>query len=117
MEVVQEPFGRGRDELSSMDRLRERLVSPGQHPGVVLEAGKEISRPAPGPGINRETGGQCPSTLVQPLDAQQLVTKRPLCFGGGPPPKPAFESPRIQSWFTGLDDGVPRSRFRLHRRL
>ena len=46
MEVVEEPFGGGRDESARAQIVGERPIGAGEDAGVLLEARKEASRTA-----------------------------------------------------------------------
>jgi hypothetical protein len=72
VEVVQQPLGRGRDELPAMNVVGQRGVGRPQDVGVVAQTGKEAFR-SPGRGRNRESGRERPGPFFKALDAQQFV--------------------------------------------
>ncbi len=78
MEVVEQPFRRGRDELSGPDIVRQGAVRVPQHTGVVVEARKDVLGAAPRARVDGEAGGEGERALFEPLDAEQLVAKRLL---------------------------------------
>ena len=78
VEVVEQPFRRGGDELPGPDIVGQRAVRVAQHAGVVVEAGKDVAGAAPRARVDGEARGERERALFQPLDAEQLVAKRLL---------------------------------------
>src|SRR5438552_1707617 len=76
MEVIEEPLGRWRDKLSLMNIVCQRAICFVQHAHVVVET-REDAPPCPPPGrwSDGEPRGQRLRTLLQPLDAQQLIAQ------------------------------------------
>jgi hypothetical protein len=84
VEVVEEPFGRRRDELACPDVVGQRPVRVAQYAGIVVEPGKDVPRAAPRARIDGEARRERERALLQPLDTEQFVAKRFLrwrCLG------------------------------------
>ena len=75
MEVVEEPFGGRRDEPALVHVRRERAVRLAQGPRILVETWKNAARAA-ARRVHREPRAERQGSLVQPLDAEQLVAKR-----------------------------------------
>ena len=84
MEVIEKPFCRWSDVLPFVDIAGQNPARPAQNAGVVLEAGQDVSRPAPEKRIHGESRRQGLGPLLQPLDAQELVAQG-LLDGISPP--------------------------------
>ncbi len=88
MEVVEQPFGRRRDELPLADVLGERAIGLAERARVVVKARKNIPGFPARTRIDREGAGQRQSTLLEPLNAEQFIAER--FFEGtraAPPPQ------------------------------
>ena len=89
VEVVEQPFRRGGDELPGPDIVRQRAVGLAQYARVVVESRKDVSGAAPRVRVDGEARRERQRTLFQPLDAEQLVAKRLLQrWHCGPPQRP-----------------------------
>ena len=73
VEVIEEPVRCGHHELSLPDVVRQSAIRGAQHADVVLESRKRISGAAARVGIDGESGRERERTLLEPLDAQELV--------------------------------------------
>ena len=93
MEVVEQPVRRGRDELSGAHVVGQRAIGAAQHADVVLESRKRVARAASWIGIDGQAGGERQRTLLEPLDAQELVAQRLLGRGRLSTPKPTCRQP------------------------
>ena len=78
VEVVEQPFRRGGDRLSRPHILGQRAIRDAQHAGVVVEPGKDVPGTPARARVDGEAGGERQRTLFEPLDAEQLVSKRLL---------------------------------------
>ena len=92
VEVVEQPFRRGGDELPGPDIVRQRPVGVAQHAGVVVEPGKDVAGAAPRVRVDGEARRERQRALFQPLDAEQLVAKRLLRRRRSAAPQPPEES-------------------------
>ena len=78
MEVVEEPIRRGRYELPTAYVVAQRAIRGAQHGDVVLEPRTRIAGATPRIGVDGEPGRKRKCALLEPLDAQDLVSKRLL---------------------------------------
>jgi hypothetical protein len=75
MEVVEQPFGGGRDESSVPDVRRERPIRLAEDPRVVQEAREDIARVTPRARVDGQEAGERQRALFEPFDAQQFIAK------------------------------------------
>jgi hypothetical protein len=78
MEVIEEPVGGEHDVASVADIVGQRAIRAPQHADVVLEARIRVPCPPARVGIDGESSRQGERTLLEPLDAQELVAQRLL---------------------------------------
>jgi hypothetical protein len=83
MEVVEQPFRGGGHELALVDVLAESAVRRAQRARVVVEARINAAGAPARRGVDREPRRQRQRALVETLDAEQLVAKRPQAMGRG----------------------------------
>ena len=77
--VVEDPLRRRSDELAAMDVAGERAVRLFEEAGVLLEPRDSPERDARrGDGSTVKRAGERLGALLEQLDAQQLVAKRPV---------------------------------------
>jgi hypothetical protein len=76
VEVVEQPFCRGGDELSGPDIVCQGSIRVAQHARIVVEPGENVTRAASRARVEREARREGQRPLVQPLDAEQLIAKR-----------------------------------------
>ncbi len=76
MEVIEQPFRRGGDELPRADIVGQRAVRAAQDAGIVVEAREDVPRTTPRTRVDGETCRERHGALFEPLDAEQLVSKR-----------------------------------------
>ncbi len=81
VEVVEQPFCRGRDELPGPDIVCQGSVRVAQHACVVVEPGENVTGAASRARVQREARREGQRPLFQALDAEQLVAKRFLRRG------------------------------------
>ena len=101
--VVEQPLRRRGDELPAVHVLGHAEVRLAQHARVVVEARKQVARVAARRGVDRQAGRERLGPLLEPLDAEQLVSEG-LLANADPPPPPHRPAPR-SSW---RDRGGPR---------
>ncbi len=75
MEVVEEPFRRGGDELAPVHVVGHGEIGLAQDAGVVVEAGQDVPRRPPGVRVEGEPGREGSRPLFQSFDAQKLVAE------------------------------------------
>ena len=75
MEVVEEPFRGGGDELPPVHVVGHGDIGLAQDAGVVVEARQDVPRRPPGVRVEGEPGGEGLRPLFQSFDAQQLVAQ------------------------------------------
>ena len=78
MEVVEEPVRRGRHELSTAYVVAQNAIRSAQQGDVVLEPRTRIAGATPWIGVDGESGRKRKGALLEPLDAQELVSQRLL---------------------------------------
>ena len=81
MKVVEKPFRRGRNEEALVHIVGKSAVRGAYGAGVVVEAWKDASSAPAGRGVDRESRRQRQRAFFEPLDAEQLVSKRPQAAG------------------------------------
>ena len=79
MKVVEEPFGRGRDEPPVVDILGQRAVGRAQRAGVRVETWKDAASSTAAGRVDRESRGERERALFEAPDSEQLVAKRLSC--------------------------------------
>jgi hypothetical protein len=115
VEVVEQPFGRGGDELAGPEIVRQRAVRLAEDAGVVGEPGKDVAGAAPRIRVDGEAGGEGEGAFFEPFDAEQLVAKRFLRRGRLALPESPEQSahrispPRHALVSAGGPAGPPRS--------
>ncbi len=75
VEVVEEPFRRGRHGLAAAHVGGQNLVRPAQDAGILVEPGQKAARPLAWIARQRVAGGQNARAFLQVLDAQELAAE------------------------------------------
>jgi hypothetical protein len=91
VEVVEQPFRRGCDELSSPHIVGQGSIGLAQDAGVVIEPGKDAPCTTPRVRVDGEAGGERLRSLFQSLDAEQLVAQRFFRWRRAAAPEPTQE--------------------------
>jgi hypothetical protein len=79
VEVIEEPFGRGRDEGAFPDIFSERAIRRLEDALVVAQPRVDAAGP-PSLRVDREIRRQGERPLIEPLGAQRFVTKWLIAF-------------------------------------
>ncbi|MGH8542200.1 MAG: hypothetical protein ACREX3_00835 [Gammaproteobacteria bacterium] len=94
VEVIEEPFRNGRDELAAVHVIGQDAIRLAQHAGVVFQAREEGADLAAGIPCQREAGGEGFGPVLEPLDAEELGAEWLLGLWVAAAPEEAEQRPQ-----------------------